>query len=165
MLFACCLPAANAAANNADANFEASSASAGSETFTVIDDCYNAGPDSVRAALTALVSAAKPGCRKIAMLGDMLELGENSAALHKSLGAYCAECGLDALFTSGDLASDIALGAENAGMRNVFRISKDTVSTALLHFAKPGDTVLVKASRGAHFENIVDELGNANPTK
>lgn len=72
---------------------------------------------------------------------------------------------LDALFTAGDLASDIALGAENAGMRNVFRISKDTVSTALLHFAKPGDTVLVKASRGAHFENIVDELGNANPTK
>lgn len=64
VLFACCLPAANAAANNADANFEASSASAGSETFTVIDDCYNAGPDSVRAALTALVSAAKPGCRK-----------------------------------------------------------------------------------------------------
>ena len=58
------------------------------------------------------------------MLGDMLELGENSAALHKSLGAYCAECGLDALFTAGDLASDIALGAENAGMRNVFRISK-----------------------------------------
>lgn len=165
VLFACCLPAANAAANNADANFEASSASAGSETFTVIDDCYNAGPDSVRAALTALVSAAKPGCRKIAMLGDMLELGENSAALHNSLGAYCAECGLDALFTAGDLASDIALGAENAGMRNVFRISKDTVSTALLHFAKPGDTVLVKASRGAHFENIVDELGNANPTK
>lgn len=50
-------------------------------------------------------------------------------------------------------------------MRNVFRISKDTVSTALLHFAKPGDTVLVKASRGAHFENIVDELGNANLTK
>ena len=71
----------------------------------------------------------------------------------------------DPLFTAGDLASDIALGAENAGMRNVFRISKDTVSTALLHFAKPGDTVLVKASRGAHFENIVDELGNANPTK
>ena len=165
VLFACCLPAANAAANNADANFEASSASADSETFTVIDDCYNAGPDSVRAALTALVSAAKPGCRKIAMLGDMLELGENSSALHKSLGAYCAECGLDALFTAGDLASDIALGAENAGMRNVFRISKDTVSTALLHFAKPGDTVLVKASHGAHFENIVDELGNANLTK
>ena len=45
------------------------------------------------------------------MLGDMLELGENSAALHNSLGAYCAECGLDALFTAGDLASDIALGA------------------------------------------------------
>ena len=57
------------------------------------------------------------------------------------------------------------LNNANAGMRNVFRISKDTVSTALLHFAKPGDTVLVKASRGAHFENIVDELGNANLTK
>ena len=142
--------------------FAACPDAADSDSFIVIDDCYNAGPDSVRAALAALGSAAKPGCRKIAVLGDMLELGENSVELHRSLGAYCAECGLDALFTAGALANDIALGAENAGMRNVFRISKDTAAVALRHFAKPGDTVLVKASRGAHFESIVEALAAEN---
>lgn len=120
--------------------------------FTLVDDCYNAGPDSMRASIAAL-----KGARRVALLGDMLELGETTRELHRSLGEYCA-ANLDALFTVGELGSEIAYGAEQAGMKQVKRTTHENAAQELLSFLKPGDVLLVKASRGMHLEDVVDEL-------
>lgn len=120
--------------------------------ITLVDDCYNAGPDSMRASISAL-----KGARRIALLGDMLELGENEEALHKSLGEYCAE-NLDALFAVGRLGEKIAEGAEENGMKEVFRVTADEAAEALKAYVKPGDVLLVKASRGMHLEDIVEKI-------
>ncbi|MCI7013686.1 MAG: UDP-N-acetylmuramoyl-tripeptide--D-alanyl-D-alanine ligase [Clostridium sp.] len=134
--------------------------SAGS--FTIMDDCYNAGPDSMRASILAL---PKQGRRK-ALLGDMLELGEGSQQQHYELGRFCAEAGLDMLFVSGSEARFIARGAADAGMKQVFLL--DAFSTAdnaydqaaafILAKMQPDDVLLVKASRGMKFEKIIDSI-------
>lgn len=120
--------------------------------ITLVDDCYNAGPDSMRASIAAL-----RGTRRVALLGDMLELGEKTRELHESLGEYCSE-NLEALFTVGELGSDIAAGAEKAGMKNVFRTTRETAADDLRAFVREGDALLVKASRGMHLEDVVDEI-------
>ena len=71
--------------------------------ITIIEDCYNASPESMRAAIDVLVSLGEGGGRTVALLGDMLELGKNTEMYHKSTGAYAAECGVDILFTLGSL--------------------------------------------------------------
>ena len=124
--------------------------------FTVIDDCYNAGPNSMRAALSALNSDSDG--RKIAVLGDMLELGETSGRLHYELGTFCSQAGLDALFTVGNEAKSIARGARDAGMKQVFELSYDKAAEKLKAYLKTGDVLLVKASRGMKFENIIDGI-------
>ena len=120
--------------------------------FTLVDDCYNAGPDSMRAAIAAL-----KGKRRIALLGDMLELGEKTRELHRNLGEYCA-ANLEALFTVGELGSEIANGAEKAGMKQVFRTTHQEAAGELKAFLREGDVLLVKASRGMHLEDVVNEL-------
>ena len=120
--------------------------------ITLVDDCYNAGPDSMRAAIASL----KYG-RRVALLGDMLELGDKAAELHRSLGEFCAE-NLEALFTVGELGAEIAKGAENAGMKNVYRVSMDDAADELLSFIKKGDVLLIKASRGMHLEDVVEKI-------
>lgn len=120
--------------------------------FTLVDDCYNAGPDSMRASISAL-----RGKRRIALLGDMLELGEATRELHKSLGEFCA-ANLEALFTLGELGAEIAAGARAAGMENVFTVTREAAADALFAFLEEGDALLVKASRGMHLEDIVEEL-------
>ncbi|MBR6006195.1 MAG: UDP-N-acetylmuramoyl-tripeptide--D-alanyl-D-alanine ligase [Clostridia bacterium] len=120
--------------------------------ITLVDDCYNAGPDSMRASIAAL-----KGERRIALLGDMLELGETTEALHESLGEFCA-ANLDALFTVGELGAHIAEGAEKAGMKAVFRTSAENAADELKAFCREGDVLLVKASRGMHLEDIVDKI-------
>lgn len=132
--------------------------------FTIVDDCYNAGPDSVRAAIAAL---PKEGNRA-ALLGDMLELGEKSAELHYSLGRYCAEAGLSRLFTSGEGAKEIARGAVDAGMEAdmVFCVTPETAAGIILPLMNKGDVLLVKASRGMKFERIIDSImANINASK
>lgn len=118
----------------------------------LVDDCYNAGPDSMRAAIGSL-----KGGRRVALLGDMLELGETTAELHRALGEYCA-ANLEALFTVGELASNIAAGAEEAGMKNVFRVSAENAADEVLAFLREGDVLLVKASRGMHLEDVVEKI-------
>lgn len=125
--------------------------------LTIIDDCYNAGPDSMRAAIDALSGASG---RRLALLGDMLELGEHTQELHRDVGAYCAGAGLDALFTIGEGAGAIADGALQSGTTEVFPISRENAKKTILDYVKPGDVLLVKASRGMHFEDIIDSLMN-----
>ena len=120
--------------------------------ITLVDDCYNADPDSMRASISAL-----KGERRIALLGDMLELGENEEALHESLGEFCKE-NLEALFTVGRLGERIADGAKKAGMKEVFHVTKENAAEALKAYVKEGDVLLVKASRGMHLEDVVDRI-------
>ncbi len=120
--------------------------------LTLVDDCYNAGPDSMRASISAL-----KGARRIALLGDMLELGENEEALHKSLGEFCAE-NLDALFTVGRLGEKIAEGAREKGMKEVYSTSVENAADELKNYVKAGDVLLVKASRGMHLEDVVERI-------
>ena len=120
--------------------------------LTVIDDCYNANPSSVASALRSL--SAMPG-QKTAILGDMLELGERSAALHRDAGALARECGVSLVLTTGDEAKLIAEGAGEIGTHFP---DKAELIKALPSLLKPGGAVLVKASHGAHFEEIVEAL-------
>ncbi len=129
---------------------------------TIIEDCYNASPESMRAAIKTLSHIAKG--RKIAFLGDMKELGENSSAYHREIGIFAAEKGVDILFTFGALAENIALGALAAGMaRESIIIIKDTqnisfAAASLKNVLKKGDTVLFKASRAMRLETIAKEI-------
>lgn len=122
---------------------------------TMIEDCYNASPDSMRASLEALSSMPGDG-RRIAVLGDMLELGSISDESHRNVGAFAAQKAVDMLFCFGGQAHFIATGAKDAGLLDV-RMFKDKseLAIALKNEIKPGDTVLVKASRGMRFEDIL----------
>ena len=129
---------------------------------TVIEDCYNAAPESMKAALGVLklTAAPHPHARRIAVLGDMKELGENTVALHRAVGEFAAKGGLDLLVTVGDLGAEIAKGAMDAGMSpDAIRITggKDTYEATaayLRSILREGDHVLFKASRSMALEGI-----------
>jgi UDP-N-acetylmuramoyl-tripeptide--D-alanyl-D-alanine ligase len=125
---------------------------------TVLADCYNANPASMEAALATLVSL-KSGNKSIAMLGDMLELGKVAVEAHRAIGTTAARLGVDLVITLGPLAKEVGKGAIDAGM------SKDRVLEAGSHaeaaillkqLSKPGDTVLIKGSRGMKMEKILE---------
>lgn len=122
------------------------------ETLTVIDDCYNANPTSTASALRSL--ARCPG-RRVCILGDMLELGADSAALHFQTGALAADCGIDLVLTQGEAAAEIARGA---GARGRHFADRPELLAALPTLIRPGDTVLVKASRSMRFEEYTEAL-------
>ncbi len=120
----------------------------------VLDDVYNASPAAVAGALKLLASL--PG-RRIAVLGDMLELGEAEEASHREVGALCARC-VDLLITRGERARLIASAAREAGLSAAAVIEvadNEAVLAALDGVAGPGDTILVKGSRGMAMESIV----------
>lgn len=125
---------------------------------TVLDDSYNASPTSTRAALQALKDVAGRG-RRLAVLGDMLELGPEAERLHEEVGADCAD--LDALVTVGPLARRIGEGALKAGLpprRWTHAPGVEAAALCVASLAREGDTVLVKASRGMRFERLVERL-------
>ena len=122
------------------------------EKLTIIDDCYNANPTSVASAIRSLSAVVG---RKVCVLGDMLELGENSAALHYETGVLASDCGMDLVLAQGNDAAEIARGAGACGM--YFERKLDLLQ-ALEELIHAGDTVLVKASRSMRFEEIVDAL-------
>ncbi|MBQ7381108.1 MAG: UDP-N-acetylmuramoyl-tripeptide--D-alanyl-D-alanine ligase [Clostridia bacterium] len=131
--------------------------------ITVIEDCYNAAPESMRAAADLLaVLSEKQGARTVALLGDMRELGENSAEYHKSVGRYFASSGLRRLFCVGELAKDIALGALDGGMENdavticLDAEEREKISDTVSKMLEKGDILLVKASRAVGAEKILD---------
>lgn len=123
--------------------------------MTVLSDCYNANPSSVGAALESLKML--PG-RRVCILGDMLELGENAVALHELVGRRAAESGVELVLTCGELSKNICRGAEGAGCRAVWFESRDALVRALPEWIRSGDSVLVKASHSMVFEEITRAL-------
>ncbi len=126
------------------------------EGYTVINDCYNANPDSMKSAIESL--AMCPG-RRVAVLGDMYELGSESVNMHREMGEVCVKEGIEALITCGELGADIAEAAKEAGMTNVTHFADcESLTGAICGLVKQGDYVLVKASHGLHLEAVVDAL-------
>lgn len=122
-----------------------------------IEDCYNANPDSMAAAVNMLSNT--DGSRKIAVLADMLELGDYSADAHAQVGKAVAEKGIDALFAYGKDAEHIAASAGESGMAAAeFYTDKDKLAKDLINFLKPGDTVIFKGSRGMRLEEVINKI-------
>lgn len=130
--------------------------------ITILNDTYNANPQSMRAAVDILSKQAST--YRVAVLGDMLELGNLGPALHESVGQFVGRAGIDCLITVGKLGESIADGAESAGCREIYRCSNQAQAQAALAKAvRPGATLLVKASRGMKFEHLVDYLTELTP--
>jgi len=125
--------------------------------FTVIDDSYNASPDSMKAALQVL-SAAPCGGRRIAVLADMLELGPDSPVYHAEVGKYAGEVRPDMIVTVGPLAKQIGAAAEASGVKVSCLDSNEEASAALQGYLKAGDLVLLKGSNGMHLGEILEKL-------
>ena len=134
--------------------------------ITVIEDCYNASPESMKAAIKVLgeIASQKDCGRMTALLGDMYELGVNEGAFHEEVGLEFARMGGSALFTYGQLADMIANGAILGGMRSedIYRNRNvrcpEISGEMIIHALRPGDTLLVKASRGAAAERVLRYL-------
>jgi UDP-N-acetylmuramoyl-tripeptide--D-alanyl-D-alanine ligase len=129
------------------------------EDIRIIDDTYNANPASMRAAVSTLARVKGEG-RGIAILGDMRELGESAAALHRELGAYCAGTDVERLYASGDFADAVAEGARSAGMAadRIMTGGKEDILKDILNQVRPHDCILVKGSRGMKMETVVNGL-------
>jgi UDP-N-acetylmuramoyl-tripeptide--D-alanyl-D-alanine ligase len=123
--------------------------------LVVIDDSYNSSPAAVQAALAVLREVRG---RRVAVLGDMLELGTLSVGAHEAAGAEVARSA-DALVAVGELAATIAASAERAGLREVHRAADGGEALVQLRqLLRPGDTVLVKGSRALALDKLADEL-------
>lgn len=123
---------------------------------TIIDDSYNANPSSMKCSIDVLKKASG---RKVAILGDMLELGSFSEKFHYEIGAYCANCKIDVLIFIGKYKESMKNGALNNYAKKIYTYNKNT--EFLQHMSdilKVQDTILVKASRGSKLENTVEEI-------
>jgi len=126
----------------------------------VILDCYNANPASMRAALSTLAELSR-GRRSVAVLGDMLELGDSEDAEHDALGKLVAELGIGHLVTMGEAARRAARAARTAGVGTVEVVNVDNPEQAArlaAGWTVPGDFILIKASRGIRLERVADAL-------
>lgn len=123
----------------------------------VINDCYNASPDSIRAALKVL--SGVHNMRRVAVLGDVLEMGDFAEEAHYKLGADAARSGIDLLITAGENMKHLAKGAVDAGVDKVISFNKTLeVCNYVKDEIKQGDAVLIKASRGMHFEEVYEAI-------
>lgn len=124
------------------------------ESLTIINDSYNANPNSMMAAIDTL-STAKG--RKVCVLGDMLELGDKSPEFHQVVGMYAATHGIDLILSVGPQSEQIYCGVLSvAPERGIHYATQEELLTALPELLKNGDTLLVKASRGMHLEKTVE---------
>jgi UDP-N-acetylmuramyl pentapeptide synthase len=123
--------------------------------ITVIDDTYNASPDSMRGAIDILQNMQNQE-RKIAVLGDMLELGELADEEHFRLGRYAAGKGVDKLFAVGQFAEKICEGFDKED--SVVCEDSEYATEKLFEELKPGDAVLIKGSRGIKMDTIVKKI-------
>jgi len=124
----------------------------------ILDDAYNANADSTVAALETLCDLPLQG-RRVAILGDMGELGSHSEAAHAEVGRRAAELGIGQLFTVGKMSVTTARAARDAGLARVIEFADvDSAVRAVKNFLKPGDVVLLKASRSARLERITETL-------
>ena len=122
------------------------------DDYTIIDDCYNANPTSTKAGLDTL---SKLDGRKVAVLGDMKELGTDELSLHKEVGAYAKKVGIDVLVTAGPLSKATAEGYGD-GAHHFADV--DSCIAAIKGYLQKGDTILVKASHSMQFEKITQAL-------
>lgn len=132
--------------------------------ITIIEDCYNASPESMLAALNVMKNInINESAKRVALLGDMRELGANSSEYHISVGKYVANCS-DMLVTLGNEAKNIAVGALAAGMKeNNITVNLDCDSyydtaSELADVIKDGDILLIKASRAVRAERVIEAL-------
>ncbi|MCD4670204.1 MAG: UDP-N-acetylmuramoyl-tripeptide--D-alanyl-D-alanine ligase [Actinomycetia bacterium] len=129
--------------------------------ITILDDCYNAGPLSVRCAIdTLLLISKKSGRRPVAILGDMLELGSAACGLHYEIGNYCAKKDIDVLIASGKLAKNIYRGFRDGinkteGRSCFYFNDKYELEKGIKGIIEPGDMVLIKGSRANKMEDII----------
>lgn len=125
--------------------------------ITSIEDCYNASPDSMRAALKTLSNIK--GNKKIAVLGDMLELGDYAKTAHTEVGKAVAENKIDFLLAYGNDAKFYVDGAKQDGVENAFLFDdKEKLSEMLLNIATKGDAILFKGSRGMKLEDVINTV-------
>lgn len=128
--------------------------------ITIINDCYNASPDSVRAAVKVLQKETAK--RKIAVLGDILEMGDYARDAHYELGKVIANSGIDCLITAGENMKHLAEGARSAGMTDVTVFDKTLeVCEHIKNTLRAGDAVLIKASHGMNFSEVYKAIKTA----
>lgn len=126
---------------------------------TVIEDCYNASPDSMKALATTLAIKGQEGKRKIAVIADMLELGDYAETAHRQAGTYMAEAGADLLMTYGPDSKFAAQAAKEKGMVRVFDFdTKEELAEKLISILRPGDVVAFKGSRGMELEEVIEKV-------
>jgi UDP-N-acetylmuramoyl-tripeptide--D-alanyl-D-alanine ligase len=127
----------------------------------LIDDCYNANPQSTKAALLTLTHLVRGKGRAIAVLGDMLELGPTELDLHRDVGRFAAGAGLGLLVTFGQRARAIGEGAIESGLKTEmvrFTSTPEEAVDLIRSNMRPDDVILVKGSRGMQMERISDAL-------
>lgn len=134
----------------------------GRDDITIINDAYNASPDSMAAALKTLAQIQRPGTRTIAVLGEMSELGEFSGEEHDRIGLLAVRLGISQLVIVGQGARRLHISAINEGSwagESTFVESADEAYDLVLASVRPGDTVLVKSSNSAGLRHLGDRLG------
>lgn len=125
--------------------------------FKIVSDCYNANPSSTKMALQTIGNMKMS--RRIAVLGDMLELGDKADALHQEIGAMVPEMNFDMLFTVGEKAKLYVKGAKSKGMKSAYHFnSVQELIESLTEVVSEGDVLLIKGSRGMHMEQVVDAM-------
>src|SRR6266550_5265709 len=128
-----------------------------------LDDSYNANPDSMKAALRTLVELDAEG-KRIAVLGEMRELGAESERGHREIGEAAATLGVNQLIAIGDIAAAIADAAGQAGLRKTTIVKSTSEAAEVLgEIAAPGDLVLIKGSRAARTEEVIEHFGLRHP--
>ena len=129
------------------------------EGYTLVSDCYNANPNSCRAALDSL--SRLEGRRRVCILGDMLELGPTGAQLHRDVGGYAAQKGIDLVVGCGPLSKHTVEGARDGGCETLYFPDKAALLERVDGLIEPGDCVLVKASLGMGFKALIQHLTKA----
>ena len=129
------------------------------DKFLIVDDCYNANPMSMKASLDVLQDGAG---RRIAVLGDMGELGENEVQLHEEVGEHAGKCDIDVLICTGKLCRNMAERAQrtNPDLKVIYEPDRESLLEHLEGYVQDGDTILVKASHFMKFEEVVTKLEN-----
>ena len=127
--------------------------------INLIDDTYNANPDSMRAAFATL-NKMRTGARGAVVMGDMLELGDQAQSLHRNVGAAAARSGISRIYAYGGFTAEVKAGARDEGMQptGIFEGTHDEIVEDLKAWLQPGDWLLVKGSRGMAMEKVVAGL-------
>lgn len=126
------------------------------DKYTIIDDCYNANPVSTKAAIDVLLYGTG---RKVAILGDMFELGENQVDMHKEVGKYAAQKNIDFIICIGELSKNTYESALDFGIKKALYFeTKEEFFNSDKNILNKGDNILVKASHGMEFKDIVEYL-------